>query len=43
VFHQTDWSGGTGQTGAITEVNNKFASSSNIATSTIGSVRIQGL
>ncbi len=43
VFHQTDWSGGTGQTGAITDPNNKFASSSNISTSTIGSVRIQGL
>lgn len=42
VFHQTDWSGGTGQGGPITDINNKFASSSKISTST-GSFRIQGL
>jgi type II secretory pathway pseudopilin PulG len=30
LFTQTDWSGGSGQTGPITEPNNKFASSTNI-------------
>ena len=43
VFLQTDWSGGAGQGGPITEINNKFTSSSQISTSTIGSFRIQGL
>ncbi|GEM_PF-1163838 len=30
VFKQTDWSGGSGQEGPITSINNKFASSANI-------------
>lgn len=43
VFRQTDWSGGAGQAGAISDVNNKFDSSTNINfTGTPGSIKIQG-
>ncbi|OGY62916.1 MAG: hypothetical protein A2745_02605 [Candidatus Harrisonbacteria bacterium RIFCSPHIGHO2_01_FULL_44_13] len=43
VFRQSDWSGGNGQTGAISDVNNKFDSASNIDfTSAPGSIKIQG-
>lgn len=44
VFIQTDWSGGSGQEGPITEANNRFATSSGAidATSTPGSIKIQG-
>ena len=43
VFVQTDWSGGSGQEGPITEANNKFATSTSINHSTTtGSIVIQG-
>lgn len=43
VFIQTDWSGGSGQEGSITEANNKFATSTSINYSTsTGSIVIQG-
>ncbi len=43
VFAQTDWSGGPGQTGPITSVNNMFASSTDLDYSTsTGSIVIQG-
>lgn len=34
VLNQTDWSGGSGQAGPITRINNKFASSANVDFST---------
>ncbi|TRZ64718.1 MAG: hypothetical protein D4Q79_01010 [Spirochaetia bacterium] len=44
IFNQTDWSGGSGQTGPITSENNKFASSTGVDYSTTtGAIRIQGL
>ena len=45
-FHQTDWSGGSGQEGPVTatSVNSRFSSSSGIDVSTTtGSIRIQGI
>ena len=43
ILPQTDWSGGSEETGILTEPNNKFASSSNINyTSSSGSIIIQG-
>ena len=43
IFPQSDWSGGSGETGVLTEPNNKFASSTNIDyTSSSGSIVIQG-
>ena len=42
VFWQTDWSGGPGQNGPVTGVNNRFASSTQINHSTTsGSIIIQ--
>ncbi|MBI3045982.1 MAG: 6-bladed beta-propeller [Candidatus Harrisonbacteria bacterium] len=39
VFRQTDWSGGAGQEGPITSVNNKFTSQTNVDfTTTSGSI-----
>lgn len=43
VFLQTDWSGGSGQEGPLTEPNSRFASGTNVSTSTPGFFRIQGL
>lgn len=44
VFNQTDWSGGSGQEGPIAQPNNKYASATNIdTTSSIGSFRINNL
>lgn len=43
IFRQTDWSGGDGQTGPISEVNNAFDTHYNInATGTPGSIKIIG-
>lgn len=43
VLDQSDWSGGSGQEGPLTEPNNKFASSTNNvdATSTPGSIKLR--
>lgn len=41
-FVQTDWSGGSGQDGPATTTNNRFASSTRIATSTSGSITLIG-
>ncbi len=38
VLHQTDWSGGEGITGPIPNPSNKYDTSTNIATSTIGQI-----
>lgn len=44
ISQQTDWSGGPGQEGPLTEFNQKFASSTGIDYSTsTGSIIIQGL
>jgi len=41
VFHQTDWSGGSGQTGPISNPGNKFDTSSNINySSTTGQITL---
>lgn len=43
-FHQTDWSGGSGQDGPLTNPNDEYFSGSNIiTTSTLGSFQIQNL
>jgi hypothetical protein len=42
VFHQTDWSGGASDEGAIVEPTGKFASSTNAST-TGGAIQIQNL
>jgi len=42
VFKQSDWSGGAGQEGPITEPNNKYATSSDIDASASGVIKIQG-
>ncbi|PIR06364.1 hypothetical protein COY65_00380 [Candidatus Jorgensenbacteria bacterium CG_4_10_14_0_8_um_filter_39_13] len=42
VFKQTDWSGGSGQEGPLTDPNNQYASSTNVNASTSGSIKIQG-
>jgi len=42
IFIQTDWTGGGGQTGPITSVNNRFDTSTNIDFSTTtGSIRLR--
>ncbi|MEK7464661.1 MAG: LamG-like jellyroll fold domain-containing protein [Patescibacteria group bacterium] len=44
TFNQSDWSGGSGESGVLTQPSNKYTSSSNIdATSTYGSIKILGL
>lgn len=40
-FKQTDWKGGSGQEGPITSVNNRYASSTGISTSTPGVIKIK--
>ncbi|OGG42940.1 hypothetical protein A3G50_00165 [Candidatus Jorgensenbacteria bacterium RIFCSPLOWO2_12_FULL_42_11] len=43
ISRQTDWSGGSGQTGPVSELNKKFASSTGIDySSSTGSIIIQG-
>jgi hypothetical protein len=41
--HQTDWSGGAGQEGPITNPGSQFSSDSNITTDPLGSFQIQNL
>jgi len=42
IFVQTDWTGGGGQTGPITSINNRFDTSTNIDFSTTtGSIRLR--
>ncbi|MEW6617209.1 MAG: LamG-like jellyroll fold domain-containing protein [Patescibacteria group bacterium] len=44
IFHQTDWSGGSGTDGPLTSPTTQYASSTNVDTTTNpGSVRIFGL
>jgi hypothetical protein len=44
IFRQTDWSGGPGEEGPLTVPNNRFATSTNIdSTSMPGAIKIQGL
>lgn len=43
VFEQTDWSGGSGSSGAYTEPGSVFSSSSNVDTGTQGTIRIHNL
>ncbi len=43
VFHQSDWSGGSGQDSVITVPNERYASSSEINVSTPGQFKIEGL
>lgn len=44
VFHQTDWSGGSGIDGPLTLPNTQYSSSTNVdATTNKGSIRIRGL
>jgi len=38
VFHQTDWVGGSGQTGPVSNPGDKYDTSTNIATSTAGQI-----
>lgn len=41
IFRQTDWSGGANQEGPITQVNDKFTSSTGIDFSTAGEIKIK--
>jgi len=43
VFRQTDWSGGSGQSGVITEPNSKYSTSDNIDILTPGLIKILNL
>jgi type II secretory pathway pseudopilin PulG len=44
IFNQTDWSGGAGQEGPLTAINNKFASSTGISfLSTPGSIAVSSI
>ncbi len=44
IFHQTDWSGGSGVEGPLLEPGSSYSSSTNIdTTGTLGSIRIKGL
>ncbi len=43
VFHQQDWSGGSGQEGPISVPNNRFATSTGIDVDSQGVIKIQGL
>jgi uncharacterized delta-60 repeat protein len=43
IFNQTDWSGGGGQTGPITSINEKFDTSQNINFSNKGSISLSNL
>ncbi len=43
IFHQSDWSGGSGQEGPISVPNNRFASSTNVNVDSQGRIRIEGL
>jgi hypothetical protein len=40
VFRQSDWSGGPGETGALTEPGNRFATSANIDVTSTGTLRV---
>ncbi len=42
IFRQTDWSGGSGQEGPITSINNQFATSTDVNYSQSGSITIFG-
>jgi len=39
VFRQTDWSGGSGQEGPVSELNTRFASATSVNTNTSGSLK----
>ena len=43
VFQQTDWSGGSGASGAYTAAPTTYASGTNVSTSTLGSIQILNL
>ncbi|MFH1193199.1 MAG: LamG domain-containing protein [Candidatus Jorgensenbacteria bacterium] len=43
VFQQTDWSGGSGASGAYAAAPSTYASGTNVSTSTPGSIQIQNL
>ena len=43
AFQQSDWSGGAGETGTVTDKTNKFTSSTDIDAGSVGSFRIEGL
>lgn len=41
VFHQSDWSGGPGETGALSEPGNRFATSTNVEVTSTGTLRVR--
>lgn len=43
LLRQTDWSGGSGQTGVFTTPDNTYASGTNVVTTPLGSFQIQNL
>lgn len=43
TFPQTDWSGGSGSEGPFTEPTNEYSTSTDIATSTPGSIKVEGI
>ncbi|MBI4034140.1 MAG: LamG domain-containing protein [Candidatus Brennerbacteria bacterium] len=42
IFNQSDWSGGSGQTGVITSPNNRYDNATSVS-NPLGSIRIEGL
>ncbi len=42
VLHQSDWSGGEGDTGVLTDPNNRYSDATSIS-NPVGSIRIEGL
>jgi hypothetical protein len=43
VFHQTDWSGGSGQEGPVEKSSDRYASSTDIDFSSLGEIKIKGI
>jgi type II secretory pathway component PulJ len=41
VFHQSDWSGGAGETGVLVEPGNRFATSTNVDVTSTGTLRVR--
>jgi hypothetical protein len=43
IFHQTDWSGGSGDDGPVSNSSDSYSSSTGVNSSNLGEIRIEGL
>jgi prepilin-type N-terminal cleavage/methylation domain-containing protein len=43
IFHQTDWSGGSGDDGPVSNSSDSYSSSTGVDSSNLGEIRIEGL